>query len=46
MHLERNLIEIDAMCATGKIPARLQVLVCEPIPGEWTAWMDSQLVNC
>lgn len=46
MHLERNLKEIDAMCATGKIAARLQVLVCEPIPGEWTDWMDSQLVNC
>jgi hypothetical protein len=40
------LKEIDAMCATGKIAARLQVLVCEPIPGEWTDWMDSQLVNC
>mmetsp|Transcript_53133 Transcript_53133/g.78852 ORF Transcript_53133/g.78852 Transcript_53133/m.78852 type:complete len:758 (-) Transcript_53133:84-2357(-) len=46
MHLERNLKEIDAMCATGLIAARVQVLVCEPIPGEWTDWMDSQLVNC
>jgi len=46
IHLERNLKEIDAMCASGKIAARLQVLVCEPIPGEWTDWMDSQLVNC
>jgi len=46
LHLERNLKEIDAMCATGKIAARVQILVCEPIPGEWTDWMDSQLVNC
>jgi len=46
IHLERNLKEIDAMCATGMIAARVQILVCEPIPGEWTDWMDSQLVNC
>lgn len=46
MHLERNLKEIDAMCATGRVAARVQVLVCEPIPGKWTDWMDSQLVNC
>ena len=45
-HLERNLEEIDAMCATGQIAARVQVLVCEPIPGVWTDWMDSKLVNC
>lgn len=45
-HLERNLQEIDAMCATGQIAARLQVLVCEPIPAKWTDWMDSMLVNC
>jgi len=45
-HLERNLEEIDAMCATGQIAARVQVLVCEPIPGKWTDWMDSKLVNC
>mmetsp|Transcript_24483 Transcript_24483/g.36981 ORF Transcript_24483/g.36981 Transcript_24483/m.36981 type:complete len:739 (+) Transcript_24483:60-2276(+) len=45
-HLERNLKEIDAMCATGQIAARVQILVCEPIPGKWTEWMDSQLVNC
>eukprot|EP00565_Helicotheca_tamesis_P008129 CAMPEP_0185733108 /NCGR_PEP_ID=MMETSP1171-20130828/18404_1 /TAXON_ID=374046 /ORGANISM="Helicotheca tamensis, Strain CCMP826" /LENGTH=756 /DNA_ID=CAMNT_0028402743 /DNA_START=12 /DNA_END=2282 /DNA_ORIENTATION=+ len=45
-HLERNLKEIDAMCATGQIAARVQVLVCEPIPGVWTDWMDSMLPNC
>lgn len=46
MHLERNLKEIDSMCATGYIAVRLQVLVCEPIPGIWTDWMDSMLPNC
>jgi len=45
-HLERNLQEIDAMCATGYIAARVQVLVCEPIPGVWTDWMDAQLPHC
>lgn len=45
-HLERNLQEIDAMCATGLIAARVQVLVCEPIPGVWTDWMDSMLPHC
>lgn len=45
-HLERNLREIDAMCTTGQIAARVQILVCEPIPGKWTDWMDSLLVNC
>jgi hypothetical protein len=45
-HLERNLREIDAMCATGQIAARVQILVCEPIPGKWTDWMDSMLVHC
>lgn len=45
-HLERNLQEIDAMCATGLIAARVQVLVCEAIPGVWTDWMDSMLPNC
>ena len=45
-HLERNLQEIDAMCATGLVAARVQVLVCEPIPGVWTDWMDSMLPNC
>ncbi|KAL9186605.1 hypothetical protein ACHAXT_005843 [Thalassiosira profunda] len=46
IHLERNLQEIDAMCATGLIAARVQVLVCEPIPGVWTDWMDSMLPHC
>lgn len=45
-HLERNLKEIDAMCQTGQVAARVQILVCEPIPGKWTDWMDSLLVNC
>jgi hypothetical protein len=45
-HLERNLKEIDAMCATGWIAARVQMLVCEPIPAVWTEWMDAQLVHC
>jgi len=45
-HLERNLKEVDAMCATGQIAARIQILVCEPIPGKWTDWMDSMLPNC
>ncbi len=46
MHLERNLKELDAMCATGLMAVRLQVLVCEPIPGVWTDWMDSMMPNC
>lgn len=46
MHLERSLEEIDAMCASGLVAARVQVLVCEPIPAVWTDWMDSKLVNC
>lgn len=46
MHLERNLKELDAMCETRLIAIRLQVLVCEPIPGVWTEWMDSMLPNC
>lgn len=45
-HLERNLKEMDEMCATGLIAIRLQLLVCEPIPGVWTDWMDSMLPNC
>jgi hypothetical protein len=45
-HLERNLKEINSMCATGQIAARVQMLVCEPIPAQWTEWMDSMLVNC
>jgi len=45
-HLQRNLEEIDAMCATGQVAARVQVLVCEPISARWTEWMDSLLPNC
>jgi hypothetical protein len=45
-HLERNFNEMDAMCATGQIAVRVQVLVCEPIPAKWTDWMDSLLVHC
>jgi len=45
-HMERNLQEINSMCATGQIAARVQMLVCEPIPAKWTEWMDSMLVNC
>lgn len=45
-HIERNLKEMDAMCATGQIAVRVQVLVCEPIPARWTDWMDSMLVHC
>jgi hypothetical protein len=45
-HLQRNLQEINSMCATGKIAARVQILVCEPISPTWTEWMDSQLVDC
>ena len=45
-HLQRNLQEIDAMCASGLIAARVQVLVCEPIPDQWVEWMDSQMPHC
>mmetsp|Transcript_5995 Transcript_5995/g.17053 ORF Transcript_5995/g.17053 Transcript_5995/m.17053 type:complete len:811 (+) Transcript_5995:285-2717(+) len=45
-HLQRQLNEIDAMCATNQIAARVQVLVCEPIAAPWTEWMDSLLPNC
>ena len=45
-HLERNLRELDHMCATGQMSIRVQVLVCEPIPGQWTDWMDSMLIHC
>ena len=34
------------MCASGLVAARVQVLVCEPIPDVWVDWMDSLLVNC
>lgn len=45
-HLQRNLQEIDAMCATGLIAARVQVLVCEPIDDQWVDWMDSLMPHC
>lgn len=45
-HLERNLKEINSMCKTGLIAARVQVLVCENIPPKWIEWMDSLLVAC
>jgi hypothetical protein len=45
-HIQRNLEEIDTMCKTGLIAAKLQVLVCEPIPAIWTEWIDAQLPNC
>lgn len=45
-HLQRNFEEINAMCATGLVAARVQVLVCEPISAKWTEWMDSLLPNC
>ena len=45
-HLQRNLEEIDAMCETGQIAARVQLLVCEPISAKWTEWFDSVLPHC
>eukprot|EP00529_Nitzschia_sp_RCC80_P017309 CAMPEP_0113484026 /NCGR_PEP_ID=MMETSP0014_2-20120614/23743_1 /TAXON_ID=2857 /ORGANISM="Nitzschia sp." /LENGTH=815 /DNA_ID=CAMNT_0000377603 /DNA_START=341 /DNA_END=2788 /DNA_ORIENTATION=- /assembly_acc=CAM_ASM_000159 len=45
-HIQRNLEEINAMCATGQVAARVQVLVCEPISARWTEWMDSLLPHC
>ncbi len=45
-HLERNLQEMDAICKTGLVSIRLQVLVCEPIPGVWTDYIDSMIPNC
>ena len=45
-HLQRNFEEINAMCGTGQVAARVQVLVCEPISARWTEWMDSLLPNC
>lgn len=46
MHLQRQLVEIDAMCDTNQVAARVQVLVCEPIDARWTEWMDSLLPHC
>lgn len=45
-HLQRNLEEVNALCETGQIAARVQVLVCEPISARWTEWMDSLLPHC
>lgn len=45
-HIERNLREIDEICRSGFVAVRLQVLVCEPIPGVWTDWFDSMLPHC
>ena len=45
-HLERNLKEINSMCETGLVAARVQVLVCENISPKWIEWMDSLLVAC
>jgi len=44
--LERGLAEVNAMCVTGAIDARVQVLVCQPIPELWTNWMEEQLSGC
>ena len=45
-HLLRQLEEINAMCSTNQIAARVQILVCEPINAKWTEWMDSLVPNC
>lgn len=45
-HLQRNLEEVNAMCLTGLIAARVQIVVCEPIAAKWTEWMDSQMPAC
>eukprot|EP00522_Entomoneis_paludosa_P003397 CAMPEP_0172474452 /NCGR_PEP_ID=MMETSP1065-20121228/69364_1 /TAXON_ID=265537 /ORGANISM="Amphiprora paludosa, Strain CCMP125" /LENGTH=721 /DNA_ID=CAMNT_0013232633 /DNA_START=2514 /DNA_END=4679 /DNA_ORIENTATION=- len=45
-HLERNLKEINAMCQTGLVAARVQILVCENISPKWIEWMDSLMVDC
>jgi len=45
-HIQRQLTEIDAMCATNQVAARVQVLVCEPIDALWTEWMDSLMPHC
>jgi hypothetical protein len=45
-HLERQLEEINQMCASGLIAARVQIMVCEPISHRWTDWMDSKLTAC
>jgi len=45
-HLKRSFEEFDAMCQTGLLAVRVQILVCEPIPGVWTDWMDSLMPSC
>lgn len=45
-HFQRQFEEINALCATGQMAARVQVLVCEPISAKWTEWMDSLLPEC
>lgn len=45
-HLQRNLEEIDALCESGLFAAKVQIMVCEPIPSLWTEWLDSQLPHC
>jgi hypothetical protein len=45
-HIQRQLEEVNAMCATGQVAARVQILVCEPISARWTEWMDSMLPHC
>jgi hypothetical protein len=44
--IKRQLLEINALCETGLVAARVQMLVCEPIPDVWTEWMDSLLPSC
>jgi len=45
-HLQRNLQEINTLCATHIMAVRIQILVCEPIPSIWVDWMDSLLPDC
>lgn len=45
-HLQRNLEEINAMCQTGYIAAKIQIMVCEPISSIWTEWIDGQVPAC
>ena len=45
-HLQRNLEEINAMCQTGYIAAKVQIMVCEPISSIWTEWIDGQVPAC
>ena len=45
-HLQRNLEEINAMCQTGYMAAKIQIMVCEPISAIWTEWIDGQVPAC